>query len=131
LGRLPAGRGLVGGSTWRLTREACASVEQLALCAHRRLPGAGGPVGVLSRMNGIGIFGRYGGGFLFFVGIPLLIALIVLVVWAVANLGRTGRTATHDASHPTPNEILRERFARGEITAQEFEDAKKVLGPDR
>jgi uncharacterized membrane protein len=29
------------------------------------------------------------------------------------------------------NEILRERFARGELTAQEFEDAKKVLGPDR
>jgi uncharacterized membrane protein len=34
-------------------------------------------------------------------------------------------------ARPTPNEILRERFARGEITAQEFEDAKKVLGPDR
>ena len=60
-----------------------------------------------------------------------LIALIVLVVWAVMHLSRNGRAATHDPSRPTPNEILRERFARGEITAQEFEDAKKVLGPDR
>jgi len=42
-----------------------------------------------------------------------------------------GRAAMHDPSRPTPNEILRERFARGEMTAQEFEDAKKILGPDR
>jgi putative membrane protein len=72
-----------------------------------------------------------GGGFWLLIGIPLLIALIVLVVWAVMHLSRTGRAVTHDPSRPTPNEILRERFARGEITAQEFEDAKKVLGPDR
>jgi uncharacterized membrane protein len=47
------------------------------------------------------------------------------------HFSRTGRAAMHDPSRPTPNEILRERFARGEITAQQFEDAKKVLGPDR
>ena len=75
--------------------------------------------------------GDWGGGFLFFVGVLLVIALGVLVVWAVLHLSRTSRAATHDPSRPTPNEILRERFARGEITAQEFEDAKKVLGPDR
>ena len=72
-----------------------------------------------------------GGGFWPLVGFLLLIALIVLVVWAVMHPSRTGRVATHDPSRPTPNEILRERFARGEITAQQFEDAKKVLGPDR
>ena len=75
--------------------------------------------------------GDWGGGFLFFVGVLLVIALGVLVVWAVLHLSRTSRAATHDPSRPTPNEILRERFARGEITAQQFEDAKKVLGPDR
>jgi uncharacterized membrane protein len=37
----------------------------------------------------------------------------------------------HDPSRPTLNEILRERFARGETTALQFEDANKVLGPDR
>jgi putative membrane protein len=72
-----------------------------------------------------------GGGFWLLIGLLLLIALIVLVVWAVMHLSRSGRAATHDTSRPTPNEILRERFARGEINAQEFEDAKKVLGPDR
>ena len=72
-----------------------------------------------------------GGGFWLLVGLLLLIALIVLVVWAVMHFSRTGRAAMHDPSRPTPNDNLRERFARGEITAQEFEDAKKVLGPDR
>ncbi len=73
----------------------------------------------------------WGGGFWMLVGLLLLIALIVLVAWAVMHLSRTGRAVTHDPSRPTPNEILRERFARGEMTAQQFEDAKKVLGPDR
>ena len=72
-----------------------------------------------------------GGGLWLLVGLLLLIAFIVLVVWAVMNVARTGRAAMHDPSRPTPNEILRERFARGEMTAQEFEDAKKILGPDR
>ena len=72
-----------------------------------------------------------GGGLWLLVGLLLLIAFIVLVVWAVMNLSRTGRAVTPDPSRRTPNEILRERFARGEMTAQEFEDAKKILGPDR
>ena len=76
-------------------------------------------------------YGWAGGGFWLLVGLLLLIALVVLIVWAVASISRTSRAATHDPSRPTPNEILRERFARGEITAQQFEDARKVLGPDR
>jgi putative membrane protein len=71
------------------------------------------------------------GGFWLLVGLLILIALVVLIVWAVTSLSRTSRAATHDPSRPMPNEVLRERFARGELTAQEFEDAKKVLGPDR
>ena len=81
-------------------------------------------------MYHFGTGGGYG-GFWLLVGLLLLIALVVLIVWAVTNLSRTSRAVPHDPSRPTPNEILRERFARGEITAQEFEDAKRVLGPDR
>ena len=80
---------------------------------------------------GTGWGGGGHGGFWLLVGLLLLIALVVLIVWAVASISRTSRAATHDPSRPTPNEILRERFARGEITAQQFEDARKVLGPDR
>jgi hypothetical protein len=65
------------------------------------------------------------------IGLLRLIALIVLVVWVVTNLTHPGRAAIHDPSRPTPYEILSERFARGEITAQEFEGVRKVLGPER
>ena len=73
----------------------------------------------------------YGNGLWMFVGLALMIGLIVLVVWAVMRLSGPSHPPTRDGYRPTPNEILRERFARGEITEQEFEQAKKVLGPDR
>jgi putative membrane protein len=81
-------------------------------------------------MMGYGWAG-WGSGFWMLGGLLLMIGVVVLIVWAVMSLSRTGRSPTQDAAHQTPNEILRERFARGEITEQEFEQAKKVLGPDR
>ena len=81
-------------------------------------------------MMGYGWAGR-GGGLWMLGGLLLTIGVIVVLVWAVMTLTRGGRTQTGDPSRPTPNEILRERFARGEISEQEFEQAKKVLGPDR
>jgi len=47
------------------------------------------------------------------------------------KVSRSGWSPRQDASRPTPNDVLRERFARGEITEQEFQQARKVLGPDR
>jgi putative membrane protein len=67
-------------------------------------------------------------------GLLFLIALIVLVVWVVNTLSRSDRGSRGSPSasdRPTANEILRERFARGEISEEQFEQAKKVLGPDR
>ncbi|MBI2778156.1 MAG: SHOCT domain-containing protein [Chloroflexi bacterium] len=72
----------------------------------------------------------WGGGFWMFGEVLLIIGLVVLVVWAVSAASRAGRPG-QDSSRPTPNEILRERFARGEISEQEFEQARKVLGSDR
>jgi putative membrane protein len=63
-----------------------------------------------------------------------LILLVVLIVWAVNGFARSGRAggtaggASRDPSRPTAEEILRERFARGEISQEEFEQARKVLG---
>jgi putative membrane protein len=64
-------------------------------------------------------------------GLLLVLGLVVLLVWAVTAVWRSGQPSTRDPSRPTANEILRERFARGEISEQEFEQARKVLGPDR
>ena len=70
-------------------------------------------------------------------GLILLVLLIVAVVWVVNSLMRdrgsrgSGNAAARDASRPSLDEILRERFARGEISQEQFEQARKVLGLDR
>lgn len=65
------------------------------------------------------------GPFMMLIFIAIAAAVVVLIVrW----LGGTGRTAHHGA--PTSNtalDILKERFARGEIDANEFEERRKVL----
>jgi putative membrane protein len=68
-------------------------------------------------------------------GILLVIALIVLIAWAVTALVRPDRGggSRGPGSGPprsTAMEILRERFARGEITEEQFEQARKVLARD-
>lgn len=70
-------------------------------------------------------FGAVGTGFgmLFFWG--LIIAAIVVLVRALAPAPR-GTTAE---LHPrTPQDILGERYARGEIDKTEFEQKKRDLG---
>jgi putative membrane protein len=64
-------------------------------------------------------------------GLLLVIGIIVLVVWMVTRTSRAGETPTPGPSGLTPSQILSERFARGEITQREFEQARKALGPDR
>ena len=71
------------------------------------------------------------GGLWMLGGLLLVIGVSVLVVWVVTRTSRAGGTPTQGPSGPTPSQILGERFARGEITEQEFEQAKKALGPDR
>lgn len=68
------------------------------------------------------------GGWLWVIGgLAFVIGLIVLIGWAVTNAGRRADDATPLAGK-TPLDILRERYARGEITADEFEQAKRILG---
>ena len=61
------------------------------------------------------------GGWLWMV---LGIVLIVVVVWVlVTALAGRDRTAADDAA-----QILKARFARGEITQAEYEQARRLLG---
>ncbi len=79
----------------------------------------------------MGSFGGWDMGFgswlLVIGGLAFVIGLIVLIGWAVTNAGRRADDSTPLAGE-TPLDILRERYARGEITADEFEQAKRILG---
>jgi uncharacterized membrane protein len=76
-------------------------------------------------------------------GIVMLFVLMVgagvaaLIVWAVRASGRPAYPAAaplvpagapHQAVRETPLEILARRFASGEITAEEFQKARDLLG---
>lgn len=52
------------------------------------------------------------------------VVLLVTVVWAVASAGpNRDRSAAQDAAR-----VLRVRFARGEITEAEYEQARRLIG---
>ena len=59
--------------------------------------------------------------------ILFIAAIVVLVVLAVRWLGGTGGAAPR-GSQSRALEILKERFARGEIDKEEFEERRRALG---
>ncbi|HEU0026828.1 MAG TPA: hypothetical protein VFQ25_06895 [Ktedonobacterales bacterium] len=70
--------------------------------------------------------------------IPALfwIALLVAIIWGIVRLtsGRGvsgGRDATQAPPGLTADEILRQRYARGEIDAQTYEDMRERIASDR
>ncbi len=60
--------------------------------------------------------------------ILVLAAVIAGVVLLLRWLSPTGQSETGGSVRETPLDILRERFARGEIDKQEFEERRRTLG---
>ena len=77
-------------------------------------------------MIGYGFDGGAVGWLWMFGGLLVMVGFVVLIVWAVSAVSRGSTNREHE--RPTALDILRERYARGEITQQEFEQAKKTLG---
>ena len=86
-------------------------------------------------MGGGDGYGMWGGGHMLFGGlwmvlvwvlfIGLIVALAVLLVRWLGGIPGGGEH--HRPSGPTPRDILEERFAKGEIDKEEFEERKKHL----
>jgi putative membrane protein len=62
------------------------------------------------------------GGFWMVTGMVLIALIVVAGAWLIVRSNRTTR-----AAGPTAMDILSQRFARGEITKDEYEAAKQTL----
>ncbi len=80
-------------------------------------------------MKGIPMMWGYGFGWgwlMMSLGTVLWIALLVVLVWALIRwLG--SKTSTPPPSGPSAEEILRQRYARGEIDTATFEQMRERL----
>ena len=79
---------------------------------------------------GPGMMG-WGGGYGMFFGPLLMILTLIVVIAAIVLLiqwlGGGSWQGAQKPTGPAPLDILKARFARGEIDRQEFEDRRKVL----
>lgn len=69
-------------------------------------------------------YGYEGWGWMWLIGGLVLIGIVVLVVVLVRNSAAS--TAKTTAS--TPQQILADRYARGELTTQEYRERLEILG---
>lgn len=75
----------------------------------------------------------WGGGSWMFLGPMMMIVfiavIVIVVVLVVRWLGGAGHgRAPYPPYGKTPLDILKERFARGEIDKEEFEERRRLLG---
>lgn len=68
----------------------------------------------------------WGNGWIGLVWMVLIWGAVLAVVYAVVR-GMTSTTARGERPSPGPLEILDERFARGEISAEEYAERRQVL----
>jgi putative membrane protein len=89
----------------------------LAACTH-------GPADYQSMNGWGGMMGMsgFGGGFMWL----LWILIAAAVFYAVVTLGRRSRT-TVDPAQESALDILNKRYAKGEITKEEFEERKRDI----
>lgn len=76
---------------------------------------------------GWGMMGGYGGFGMIF-GLAMLIAVIALVVWVVRSAGPAGMHYLPPSRRSPGLDVLEERYARGEITRDEYLEKKRDIG---
>jgi putative membrane protein len=70
--------------------------------------------------GGLGVMGGLG----MVMGVLIWVLLLILVIWGVSTVFRPQRGTKEE----TPLEILRRRYAAGEISEAELEQARRALG---
>lgn len=79
-----------------------------------------------------GCLGGMGWGWLAMIGILLFwVAVVLLVVYAIRGFGQGARTtASGGPAADGALAVLRERYARGEINREEYEERRRALADD-
>lgn len=72
-----------------------------------------------------GWYGWFFGPIMMIVFIAVAVVVVVLLVRWLGGIGHGG--APHVSPGKTPLDILEERFARGEIDKEEFEERRRLL----
>lgn len=62
--------------------------------------------------------------------LAVLIGVVLLVIWAIRTMSAGGLMRSTPVPVQTPLDTLGHRFARGEITAEEYERARDLLRGD-
>lgn len=86
--------------------------------------GYGGWYGMGPGMMGGWGMGWFGGVFMIVFWVLVIVALVFFVRWLVRTSGGTSEKGT---SQSRALEILKERYARGEIGTEEFEEKRRLL----
>ena len=62
--------------------------------------------------------------------LAVLAGVVLLIIWAVRSLSAGGLMRAAPVQAQTPLDTLAYRFARGEMTAEEYEQARDLLRGD-
>ena len=77
---------------------------------------------------GYGGMGLLGGLIGLIVSIAVLVGIVLLIVWAVRSLSGGASRWNQPAGSQSPSDILKVRYARGEITREQYQQMMKDLG---
>ena len=81
-------------------------------------------MGGMWTMHGFGGMGLVGGWIGLILNLAIVIGIVVLIVWAVKRF----TSANFSSGTQTPREILQLRYARGEITRDQYQQMLSDLG---
>ena len=77
---------------------------------------------------GFGGMGLFGGWIGLIFNLAILVGIVILVVWAVKRFTSSSTNWNQVPGNQSPREILQARYARGEITRDQYQQILQDLG---